>query len=81
MINVLDLARDPIAERRDGLVWTELFIAASIVILFALSGVHQDWQAEEKYGIGQILWLGIASNGVGVGLAYAFLRLKMRGFL
>lgn len=82
LLNVLDLAKlTDAGKRMEGLIWTVLFVAASIFLLFAVSGFHQDWGAEDRYGRGQILLLGVASNGVGIALACWFVQLKAKGLL
>jgi H+/gluconate symporter-like permease len=81
LVNILDLAKGKNEDTHQALIMTALFISGSIVILFGLSGVHQDWESEEKYGFGQVVWLGIASNAVGITLAYAFVRMKEKGLL
>lgn len=82
LLNILDLAKLPDPTRRmEGIMWTVVFIAASIFLLFAVTGFHQDWGAEDRYGKGQILLLGFASNGVGAGLACWFVQLKVKGLL
>lgn len=82
LVNILDLAKIPDAETRgDALAWTALFIAGSTLLLFVISGFHQDWGPENRYGRWQVFLLGFASNGIGVAVAIAFLKLKMKGFL
>ena len=82
LVNILDLAKEQSADKRaTGLMWTAIFVASSITFLLVISGLHQDWESEEKFGKGQIFALFFVSNGVGLGLAYAFVQLKMKGFL
>ena len=83
LANVLDLAKSPIAADRktEDLAVTALFIAATVFVLFGMSGVHQDWKPETRFGKGQIFWLGFASNLVGAAFAWGFVQFKVEGWL
>jgi predicted permease len=82
LVNVLDVAKVTNGDKRTmELLWTVVFLAASVVLLFAIAGLHQDWQEEEKFGAAQVILLGVASNGIGVALAYTFVNLKVKGLL
>ena len=82
LVNILDLAKETVADKRtEGLGWTAIFVAASVVFLLIVSGFHQDWESEEKFGRGQIVFLFYVSNGMGLALAYGFVQLKVKGLL
>jgi hypothetical protein len=80
--NVLDLARVQGADQRAiEIAWTAVFITGTVALLTTLSGLHQDWGAEDKFGKGQIIVLGVASNAIGIALALAFVKMKVGGLL
>jgi hypothetical protein len=83
LANVLDVAKSSVASEKkiQELAITALFVATAMFVLFALSGVHQDWQDESKYGKAQIFWLGIASNFVGIVFSWGFVKFKLEGWL
>lgn len=80
LANVVDLAKDKSSDPK-GYLWTVLLITLAVVILFLQTAVHQEWEREGKSGPGQFIWLCIASNGIGLTLLFAFVRMKLDGLL
>jgi hypothetical protein len=82
LAEILEIAKSTDSSNKSNeLAVTALYVVITICVLFAVSTVHQDWQEPEKYGTGQILWLGIASNLVGLGFVIAFVQFKIKGLL
>ena len=80
LVNVADLAKGS-NHRGENYVWTSCMIALAIVILFVQAAFHQEWEKDEKSPRGQVLVLCLASNGVGLVLLYAFVRMKLSALL
>jgi hypothetical protein len=80
IVNIVDLTRDtnPAAK---GYLWTAGMTAIAVLILFIQTAVHQEWEGVDKSQRGQIFWLCGASNGIGIVLLYAFVRMKLDGLL
>jgi hypothetical protein len=60
------------------LVETSLFLAISFFLLFWILSTHQDWEGRNQNPVGQILWLGIGGNLVGI-LLYASFVMLVKG--
>ncbi len=54
---------------------TATFLAISFFLLLLVLSTHQDWESRVTNPRGQILMLGILSNGVGIGLFAVFVLL------
>jgi hypothetical protein len=79
LINVIDLTKPPVGINKDGLLLTVGLAAIAILTLFFQIAVHQEWEPEGRGRFGQIMWLCVFSNGIGITLIYGFVRLKLRG--
>jgi hypothetical protein len=79
LINVIDLTKTPGGINKDGLLWTVGFAAIAVLTLVFQLTVHQDWEPETNGRFGQIMWLCLFSNGIGITLIYGFVRFKLRG--
>jgi hypothetical protein len=80
LVNVADLAKDR-SNQGTAYIWTSCMIALAIVILFVQAAFHQEWEKDEKSPTGQVFVLCLASNGVGLVLLYAFVRMKLSALL
>lgn len=52
---------------------TASFLVINFFLLFWILSTHQDWENRSQSPIGQIVWLGIISNALGIGLFAAFI--------
>lgn len=57
---------------------TATFLAISFFLLLFVLTTHQDWESRNSNPRGQILMLGVLSNGVGIGL-FALFVLFVKG--
>jgi len=82
LVNLLDVSKMADADKRMmAAIWTVAFVVASFSLVFVITSLHQDWGAEDRFGRGQVLLLGFASNGVGIALAWGFVQLKVKGLV
>jgi hypothetical protein len=79
LINVIDLTKAAEGINKDGLLFTAGLTTVAILTLFFQVAVHQEWEDEAKGRWGQIIWLCVLSNGIGILLIYGFVRFKLRG--
>ena len=54
---------------------TASFLAIAFFLLLWILSTHQDWEGRTANRNGQILWLGLISNGVGIALFASFVML------
>ena len=54
---------------------TASFLAITFFLLLWILSTHQDWEARTQNPRGQIVWLGVISNLVGVAVFAAFVML------
>lgn len=54
---------------------TASFLAISFFLLLWVVSAHQDWEGRTQNRWGQIVWLGLISNSVGIALFAAFVML------
>lgn len=54
---------------------TASFLAITFFLLLWILSTHQDWEARTQNPTGQIVWLGVISNVVGVAVFAAFVML------
>lgn len=54
---------------------TASFLAIAFFLLLWILSTHQDWEGRTQSPRGQIVWLGIISNGVGIALFASFVML------
>lgn len=80
LVNVLDITRSS-NPPRDGISATVYLIVFALLCFFYQVTVHQDWEDEKKQGRRQTIMLCGVSNVIGVGLLYAFIRMKVEGVL
>ena len=60
------------------MVATSSFLAISFFLLLWILSTHQDWEGKNQNPRGQLLWLGIGGNLVGV-LLYASFVMFVKG--
>ncbi|MCB1824035.1 MAG: hypothetical protein KDJ54_05415 [Candidatus Competibacteraceae bacterium] len=54
---------------------TASFLAIAFFLLLWVLSTHQDWEGRTQNRRGQIVWLGLISNGVGIALFFSFVML------
>ena len=54
---------------------TASFLAIAFFLLLWVLSTHQDWEERTQNVRGQIVWLGVISNGVGIALFASFVML------
>ena len=54
---------------------TASFLALTFFLLLWIMSTHQDWEGRTTNRTGQIVWLGLISNGVGIALFAGFVML------
>lgn len=54
---------------------TATFLAIAFFLLLWVLSTHQDWEGRTQNPRGQIVWLGLISNGVGIALFASFVML------
>lgn len=54
---------------------TASFLAIAFFLLLWILSTHQDWEGRTQNPQGQIVWLGVISNGVGIALFASFVML------
>ena len=80
MVYFNDLQRIPVINKGVDITSTKIIATASFLaicfflLLFILS-THQDWESRQQNVKGQILWLGIICNSIGISLFAAFVIL------
>lgn len=62
----------PIADKMGA---TASFLAIAFFLLLWILSTHQDWEGRTTNQKGQIIWLGLISNGVGIALFAGFVML------
>lgn len=73
LVFIFDLARTSDAQTvQNKAVVAGLFTIACFFLLFWVMAVHQDWEKRPQDRRGQLLWLGLFCNLVGVGLLAGF---------
>ena len=79
-VNVADLVRDHGKHTNDyAYLYTAAMLIVGMMLLFYQTTVHQEWEKEENFGRRQLLWLCVASNGIGLGLLFGFVLAKWKG--
>lgn len=59
----------------DKITITTSFLAITFFLLFLVLSTHQDWEGRNTDRRGQIIWLGVFCNGIGIVLFIAFVLL------
>ena len=54
---------------------TASFLAIAFFLMLWVLSTHQDWEGRTQNPRGQIFWLGLFCNGVGIGLFFSFVML------
>jgi hypothetical protein len=54
---------------------TTSFLALTFFLMLWILSTHQDWEKRPQNPRGQVIWLGVITNGVGVGLFAVFVLL------
>ena len=84
MVYFYDLQKLPIPTQQlvpsvgDKIGATATFLAISFFLLLLVLSTHQDWESRTANPKGQILMLGVVSNGIGIAL-FAFFVLLVKG--
>lgn len=81
MVYFYDLQKLPVANQPlvanvgDKIGATATFLAISFFLLLLVLSTHQDWESRTTNPKGQVLMLGVLSNGVGIALFAVFVLL------
>jgi hypothetical protein len=79
LVNLLDLAKDAGSVRylNEILFFTTGYIATTFFFFLIILTLHQAWERRQNEALEQILCLGVASNGIGLGLLLGFVWIKL----
>ncbi|MFG0632980.1 hypothetical protein [Pseudomonas sp. xss_2] len=73
MVYFYDLQKIVETAPSDKITATATFLAISFFLLLWILSTHQDWEGRTANPTGQIIWLGLICNLVGVSLFAAFI--------
>lgn len=52
------------------------FVLIAFCVLLVVLSIHQDWQSRDNHPRGQLIWLGLIANSVGVALLGTLVLVK-----